>query len=106
MSEQIPAETDRESLLRREYHQQTGRIPWVELQSYYARGSVIRVSTELDLVEVAVQLGLDNTACFEAWITEGGIAAPSENEALFWYESQAVLWAVVAAPWVLVQEHR
>ena len=93
----------RESLLRREYHSQTAQIPWHELQTYYARGSVVCVAPDLDLVEVAVQLGLDNTEQFERWIQQGSVAGVSEDQALAWFESNASLWAVVAAPWVLVQ---
>jgi hypothetical protein len=100
------AEADREALLRREYHGQTACIPWRDLQLHYAHGSVVRVSPGLDLVEVAVQLGLDNTACFKAWIDEGRVARVSDTEALAWFEGEARLWAVVAAPWVLVQERR
>ncbi len=95
---------DRETLLRREYHAQTARIRWHELQTYYAHGSVIRVGPELDLVEVAVQLGLDNTSQFESWIADSHVAPVSDEQALGWYEADATLWAVVAAPWVLVQE--
>lgn len=93
-----------EALLRREYHNQTARIPWHELQTHYARGSVIAVSTELDLVEVAVQLGMDNTTAFQNWIDANAVAPVSEEQALRWYEADMTLWAVVAAPWVLVQE--
>ncbi len=94
----------REQLLRREYHGQTARIPWSDLQTHYARGSVIAVSAELDLIEVAVQLGMDNTRAFRGWIDSGAVSPVSEEQALHWYDSAAVLWAVVAAPWVLVQE--
>ena len=95
---------DREGLLRREYHSQTARIRWHELQTYYAHGSVVRVAARLDLVEVAVQLGLDNTARFEQWIAAGEVCPVSDEQALAWYQADAELWAVVAAPWVLVQD--
>lgn len=90
--------------MRQEYHRQTARIHWHELQTYYAHGSVIAVSPALDLVDVAVQLGMDNTDCFQRWIAAGDVAAVSDEQALAWYESNANLWAVVAAPWVLVQQ--
>ena len=98
------ANTEREGLLRQQYHSQTARIHWHDLQTYYAKGSVIVVIPELDLVEVAVQLGLDNTACFQCWIETAEVAAISDEQALLWYETNANLWAVVAAPWVLVQQ--
>jgi hypothetical protein len=96
--------SEREDFLRQEYHQQTARIHWHELQTHYAGGNVIRVALELNLVEVAVQLGLDNTACFQRWIESGEVAVVSEEQALAWYEANTELWAVVAAPWVLVQQ--
>ncbi len=104
MAEEQLGELGREELLRREYHGQTARIPWTDLQTYYAHGSVIRVHPELDLVEVAVQLGLDNKAQFEVWSGANQVAPVCDAEALAWYESGACLWAVVAAPWVLVQD--
>lgn len=98
------ADTDREQILRSEYLGQTARVPWRELQPHYARGAVVSVSSQCDLVEVAVQLGMDNTSAFQAWIESGAVAAVDDEQALSWFESDAELWAVVAAPWVLVQE--
>ena len=95
---------DRESLLRREYAGQTARIYWHDLQTYYAHGSVVQVDPQLDMVEVAVQLGLDNTGAFTQWISDGSVSAVSNEQALAWYEANQQLWAVVAAPWVLVQQ--
>ncbi|MEM1111472.1 MAG: DUF2288 domain-containing protein [Pseudomonadota bacterium] len=93
----------REAFLRREYLSQTAQIHWHELQTYFAGGNVVQVAAELDLVEVAVQLGLDNSAQFEAWIGAGQIAPVSDDLARAWFEVNQRLWAVVAAPWVLVQ---
>jgi hypothetical protein len=98
--------TERETLLRDDYHRQTAQIRWHELQTYYAHGSVIRVAETLNLVDVAVQLGMDNTECFQRWIDSEEIAAVSDEQALIWYQENALLWAVVAAPWVLVQQRK
>tara|TARA_R110001592_G_scaffold363398_2_gene688059 strand:- start:128886 stop:129224 length:339 start_codon:yes stop_codon:yes gene_type:complete len=99
-----PDPADRETLLRREYLSQTAGIHWHDLQTWYARGSVIRVDGAMNLVEVAVQLGLDNTAQFKQWITEGSIVPVDDEQALAWYETNQEMWAVVAPPWVLVQQ--
>ena len=95
---------DRAALLRQDFLSQTARIPWADLQSHFAHGNVVRVSPALDLVEVAVQLGLDNAVQFQAWIGAGDIAPVSDADAGRWLERDAILWAVVAAPWVLVQD--
>lgn len=97
---------ERTELLRAQYHGQTAQIRWHELQAAFARGSVIGVAAGLDLVEVAVQLGLDNAAQFEQWISAGSVAPVSDDQALAWYDANQELWAVVAPPWVLVQQTR
>ncbi len=96
--------SDREDLLRTEYLSQTARIPWHDLQTWYAHGSVISVDGNLDLVEVAVQLGLDSAALFEQWINDGSVGPVSDEQALAWHGVNQELWAVVAPPWVLVQQ--
>lgn len=95
---------ERAAALRREFLGQTARIAWHDLQRYYAGGNVVWVAPELDLVEVAVQLGLDNTALFQQWIESGSVMSISDEQAGAWFECNRELWAVVAAPWVLVQD--
>lgn len=97
-------EAGREALLRREYHGQTARIAWTALAPHFAAGKVIHVADELDLVEVAVQLGLDNVARFEAWTASGAVAPLSDEAAAQLAQDDALVWAVVAPPWVLVQQ--
>ncbi|MCB1842452.1 MAG: DUF2288 family protein [Halioglobus sp.] len=89
--------------MRQAYHSQTARIRWHALQTHYAGGRVVAVAPGANLVDVAVQLGMDNTDAFSAWIEAGIVSAVDEAQALAWFEVDAELWAVVAAPWVLVQ---
>ncbi|KPQ29020.1 MAG: putative conserved small protein [Marinobacter excellens HL-55] len=83
---------------------ETSRIHWHELQTYYARGQVVRVAAELDLLNVASELTADNKAQFEQWMSRGDIGDVSPDLARAWYDRNAELWAVVIAPWVLVQD--
>ncbi len=83
---------------------ETSRIHWHELQTYYARGQVVRVGPDLDLLDVAAQLTADNKARFEQWMNSGAIGDVSPDLARAWYDRNAELWAVVVAPWVLVQD--
>lgn len=85
-------------------NQETARIRWAELEPHFARGVVIRVSGELDLVAVAAAFANDDRAAVEAWL-EAGIVNHLETEtARDWRVRDPSLWAVVTAPWVLVQE--
>lgn len=83
---------------------ETSRIAWRELQTYYARGNVVRVSADLDLLDVAAELAADNTARFQQWMSQDQVGDVSPELARTWYDREARLWAVVVAPWVLVQD--
>ncbi|SFR80903.1 hypothetical protein SAMN05216203_3126 [Marinobacter daqiaonensis] len=83
---------------------ETSRIAWRELQTYYARGNVVRVAPELDLLNVAAELAADNKAQFQHWLSQGQVGDVSPDLARAWYDRQAEVWAVVVAPWVLVQD--
>lgn len=83
---------------------ETSRINWHDLQVYYARGHVVKVSPDLDLLDVAAELAADNTARFESWMADGQVGDVAPDLARHWYDENTELWAVVIAPWVLVQD--
>ncbi|MEC7816130.1 MAG: DUF2288 domain-containing protein [Pseudomonadota bacterium] len=83
---------------------ETSRIQWHDLQTYYARGQVVRVAATLDLLEVAAELAADNKALFQQWLSDGRVGDVSPDLARQWYDRNTELWAVVIAPWVLVQD--
>lgn len=97
------AESSRDDI-KAKLNLETSRINWHELQTYYARGQVVRVAPELDLLEVAAELTADNKAQFEQWMQKGQVGDVSPEVARTWYDRNAELWAVVVAPWVLVQD--
>lgn len=102
----VPAEQALEQDLRAKLNDQTARIRWRELQRHYARGVVVRVDAGLDLVEVAFKTVTDDLNAVQAWRADGRVRNADDQDALAWLERDAVLWAVVAAPWVLVQEQQ
>ena len=82
---------------------QTAKIEWEELQKHFARGVVIKVAPELDLLNVASRIIDDDKAAVEAWMASGEVANATDDDARTWVETQPTFWAVVVAPWVLVQ---
>lgn len=90
--------------LRTRLNAETGRLRWAELARHFARGTVIRVDATLDLVEVAARFAEDDRAAVERWLTEGTVRRAETADANRWARDDAALWAVVTAPWVLVQE--
>lgn len=85
---------------------QTARIAFADLQRYFAAGRLVLVSDALDLIDVAVELAEDNAPRFEQWLAAGDVAGVSDIQAAQWLADECALWAVVADPWVLVQQHR
>jgi hypothetical protein len=90
--------------LRQQLNLQTGKISWQELQRHFARGAVVKVAPNVDLVTVAVSFVKDDRAAIEAWLKDGSVVRSSDQDATSWAASNATFWAVVTAPWVLVQE--
>ncbi|ODU01956.1 MAG: hypothetical protein ABS89_06365 [Thiobacillus sp. SCN 63-1177] len=62
-------------ILRAKLNLETAQLGWPELERHFARGDVIKV------------------------IARAGIADAED-----WHARQPLFWAVVVAPWVLVQE--
>lgn len=85
---------------------QTGRIGWVELQRHFARGLLLRVASGLDLVAVAACIVHDDAPRLQSWLDSGEVGKATLDDARRWEAEHTEFWAVVAAPWVLVQEDR
>lgn len=84
---------------------ETARISWPELERHFASGKVILAATELDLVEVATRIVQDDGAQVKSWMRTKQLGQLSDAIAKRWVKEQpGNLWAVVVAPWVLVQE--
>ncbi|MCP2039808.1 hypothetical protein L1281_000378 [Neisseria sp. HSC-16F19] len=98
----MAAETDKH-LLNEKLNLETAPIDWRDLQLHFARGLTVYVSPELDLVNIAQLMADDNTAAIALLMREGKVGPVSAGMAQqFWAQEQR-LWAVVIAPWVLVQ---
>ena len=93
-----------EELSRAQINLETAQIGWRELQPYFAHGVTVAVSADLDLVEVAYQISKDNTQQVADWMTTGQLCRVADDQALTWYEAGTIVWAVVARPYVLIQE--
>ncbi len=81
-------------------------MPWAELLRHFAAGSVIAVSNDLDLIDVAVCISNDDKAAVAQWMAEHRVAKVSDAQAAAWLEADAALWAVVVSPWILVQQEK
>ena len=95
---------DNDDELKARFNRETSKISWQELQKHYARGVVIAVANGIDLIDVACQFSRDNTQAVERWLSAGAIYKVDDQQAATWLKHDSIHWAVVVAPWVLVQE--
>ena len=91
------------TLLQQDIHAETAKIAWSELQRFFAAGRAIQVSPDLDLVDAALQIANDNSTLVRQWMETGRLAPVSDDQARYWIDTDASVWAVVVKPWVLVQ---
>ena len=101
---QLKPEKDAE--LRDKVNRETARLPWSELLKHFAQGNVVWVADELDLVEVAVRIAHDDKASIAAWMDAGQLAKVSDQQCLDRIASEAILWASVVSPFILVQQEQ
>ena len=88
---------------RNELNIQTAKISWKELEMFFANGTVIYVSSKLDLIDVGLEIYLDNKIQIEEWMSDNMVCRVSDQQAQSWLEDDIILWSVVIKPWVLVQ---
>lgn len=91
-------------ILHAKLNGETARVAWAELQRHHARGVVVHVAGELDLIEVAVAMAQDDGAAVSQWMQSGQMVKMTDEKAMDWLKRDPDLWSVVVAPWVLVQE--
>ena len=97
---------EKDTELHDKINRETGRIKWSELERHFASGSVVFVSEELDLIEVALRIAHDDKESIARWMQSGKVARVSDLQAQLWLAADASLWASVVSPFVLVQPEK
>lgn len=95
--------TNQQEILRAKVNLETAQMNWREMQRYFASGAALYVAPELDLVETAYQMSVDNTVQIQQWMAAEQFGKVTDDQAQTWWDADAQLWAVVVSPWVLVQ---
>ena len=95
---------DDEIPLEQKLNLETGRISWLELQRYFARGVIIIVQPPLDLIDIARLVASNHADQIAQLIEDERLTRASDEHARDWQDRHPLFWAVVVAPWVLVQE--
>jgi len=83
---------------------QTGKVSWPDIQRHFARGVVLVVDCQADLLNIAADIVRDNHAVVEDFLANEDLKKASIEDARSWQENDPLFWAVVVAPWLLIQE--
>ena len=83
---------------------ETAKIAWPELERFFARGMLLRVARDLDLVTVAAAIAEDDSTRVSQWLAAGLGQRMQAETAVDFAARDPELWAVVVSPWVCVQE--
>ena len=90
-------------VLRANINNETSQIKWSELQRFFAGGWLIYVSSETNLLDVALAFTQDNKNEVSKWLTSGEVAKVSDDQAKQWHAEDTKFWSTVVKPWVLIQ---
>ncbi|MGE8362448.1 DUF2288 domain-containing protein [Pseudomonas sp.] len=96
--------TEQPSTLYAKLLGETAPIRWQELQPFFARGALLWVAGDQDLIAVAQAVAENDQATVSAWLDAGHLSKLEDERAEDLHTRDPQLWAVVVAPWVLVQE--
>lgn len=84
-------------------NRETAKIPWKELQRFFASGNAIFVEETLDLIQVAAKFANDDAQEIEHLMQQNRVKPVDDGIAAAWLKNDLTVWAVVVSPWVLVQ---
>lgn len=76
---------------------------WVVMAPHYKRGAFIIVSEELDLVEVATAVSVDDSGLVQAYIDQKKILKPTEEQVQEWEKNKQRFVSVIVQPFVLAK---
>ncbi len=79
-------------ILRANINNETSQINWQELQRFFAGGWLIYVSSNTNLLDVAVAFSLDDKEKVSKWLTSGEVAKVSDEQAKQWHQQNTTFW--------------
>ena len=92
-----------EKNIRDHFQREIGPVLWKDLEIFFARGMIIEVDQNLDLLDTAVAAALNDTEKIQGLMQAGLIHKLQDETALELSQSNGVLLGVVSPPWVFVQ---
>ncbi|HDS1737846.1 DUF2288 domain-containing protein [Pseudomonas sp. BP8] len=98
--------TDQVSTLYAKLLGETAIIEWKALERFWAKGDLIWVDPDLDLITVAAAMADNRSEIFAKWRGDGAVGTLSAEQALDLQTRDPEIWAVVVSPFVVMQEKK
>ncbi|VEP15101.1 Uncharacterized conserved small protein [Hyella patelloides LEGE 07179] len=90
--------------IKKKLQEDIASISWQEILPHAKRDAVVVINEQLDLLEVAEAIALDETSLVSNWIAEKLIAKPSNAQLTEWNSNpQAEFTAAIVQPFVIIQ---
>lgn len=95
---------EQDNLLYSKLLTETAQIQWFELERFFASGVLLRISSDMNLITVAEALAANQHEQVATWLSEQRLQKVEVEHAQDYLARDPELWAVVVAPWVVIQE--
>ncbi|WP_395376654.1 DUF2288 family protein [Marinicella sp. W31] len=79
-------------------------ISYLEIQKFFAKGVILVVHKEVNLIDVAYKIHQDDADTIGQLMDKGRLVRAHDAHAKRWHEEKTQFNAVTVAPWLLVQE--
>ena len=87
-----------------ELKQECAPIAYKEIEQFFARGMLVLVAKDMDILDVALLVQEDNSLAMEKLIKQNKVIRVHDDFAIKWSKDNPQLLAITAVPWLLVQE--
>lgn len=81
----------------------TGDVDWSYLQPHFDAGSLVCLSVELSLTEVALAFSEDDKTKVQAWLETGVLFQPTQEDAAKWKAQNSRFNVTIVRPFILIQ---
>jgi len=89
---------------RDELLQECAPIAYKEIETFFARGMLVLVAQDTDIIDVALIIQADDGKQLEKLIDNNKVTRVHDEHAKKWSKKNPELLAVTVVPWLLVQE--
>lgn len=91
--------------LRTKLRSEVHSVAWPALEVFAGKGTLLRVATSLDIVEVGARMAEDDRPQVEEWLLAGLLDRPDAELLARWRsEPQTTFAFLIVQPYVLAQE--